>query len=179
MRHALVSLLLILLVIVPVGCGPNNNPTPGPAPAPVVDIDTLKKDAAIAGEMAAYAYLAIQSPTEDQAKAVRDVVMQFQAGFNGYVEKGFAGALPEINIAIDKLLPVDTKKAENLLAKKFAETTATELDNFFKKHPDYRKIGSDSASIIAAFLGGAKTGFDKWIGTPATARSKLSPPAKK
>jgi len=180
MRHALVSLLLLALFFMPLGCSPKPTPGPGPAPAPVIDIEKLKKDATIAGEMAAYAYLAIESPTEDQAKAVRDIVMQFQDGFNGYVEKGFVGALPEINKAIDKLLPIETKKAENLLAKKFAETTAVELDAFFKKHPDYRKIGSDSASIIAAFLGGAKTGFDKWLGMAPTLRAKpVSPPAKK
>jgi hypothetical protein len=117
-------------------------------------VDKLKvaKDA---GQVAALSWQVAAKPTPEQVQVVKFVVDDIRKSMTDWKEGGFAGTLPDIYKGIDKALPPDTKAAENKLARKLAELLVAELDNQFKKRPDWQKTGSEVASIVGAFCDGA------------------------
>lgn len=129
-------------------------------------VDKLKiaKDA---GQVAGLAWQAAVQPSSEQVAAVKFVVQDIRKSMTDWKEGGFSGTLPDIYKGIDKILPPDTKAAENKLARKLAEMLVSELDNQFKKRPDWQKLGGEVASVVGAFCDGADSVL---IPNPATAK---------
>ena len=144
-----------------------------PAPAPSLDPAKYKVQAKEAGAIAALGYLVAENPTVDQAKAISVVLGQISNACKNYPDKGFSSLLPGINAEIDKLLPLPDKKAENLLAKKLAEVLLSELDNQFKRHPEWKMVTAPVVEIVGAFVDGGKKSFDDYLATPESGRKAL------
>ena len=158
------NLCWVVLPFLFAGCTTSTTDPVVPAVPKVITKADRIKIAKAAGEVAAYGYLIIEKPDADQVKAVRDVVDLIRSNLLEYKEGGFKKCLPGIDDGIDKLYPLDTKKAQNLLAKKLASILVGELDNLFDKHADWKKLGKEVADINAAFCEGAIKGFDEYIG---------------
>jgi len=117
-------------------------------------VDKLKV-AKEAGEVAALAWQAADKPTPEQVQAVKFVIDDIKKSMTDWKQGGFAGTLPDIYKGIDKILPPETKAAENKLARKLAELLVTELDHQFAKRPEWQKLGGEVASIVGSFCDGA------------------------
>lgn len=150
------SVLAFLLVFLLTGCQPNSG---GTNPSTKIDPEKYKKQAKDAGEIAALTYLVAAKPTPDQVKAIKGTIDILNQALKNWKGEGFAGVLPIVNAEIDKLLPPDTKKAENLLARKLASTLVDELDNQFKKHPEWKDKAVPYVDLVSAFCDGASEGF--------------------
>lgn len=117
-------------------------------------IDKLKV-AKEAGEVAALAWQAADKPTPEQVQAVKFVIDDIKKSMTDWKQGGFVGTLPDIYKGIDKILPPETKAAENKLARKLAELLVTELDHQFTKRLEWQKLGGEVASVVGAFCDGA------------------------
>lgn len=151
-RYALAGCMSLLLLVPTVGCTPEKM-TP----------EKRKEVAQQAGQIAALSYLAIRKPSTEDAKAIRQVIDQIVVGLDKYQEGGFKTSLAEIKKGIEKAFPKEDQKGVRLLAEKLAEDLLTELDALFKRHPDWKTLGDEVASIVAAFGTGASSGFEDYI----------------
>jgi hypothetical protein len=128
-----------------------------------ISIDDMKKRAEEAGEIAALSYLAIEKPNKEKAEQIKAVIDLFKKTVKDWQEGGFKATLPELNKAIDELVPVEKDKPLNLLCKKLASTLVDELDALFNRHPEWKKKGAEVAGIVESFAAGASKGFAKYL----------------
>lgn len=119
-----------------------------------------KEVATQAGMAAALIYLAIDKPEADKAEAISVVVGQIKDALTEYKTGGFITSLDGIKAGIDKLFPGEGDAIKRLAAGKLAKVLLEELDNLFKKHPDWKEKGAEVASLVAAFCAGAQEGFE-------------------
>ena len=137
-----------------------------------------------AGQVSALAWVAKDTPTPDEVKAVKFVLDEISKGMAGYQGDGFAGMLPQINEAIKKAFPGTDERSLALqkMAILLATRTLTNLDELFAKHPEWDKKGDVAAGYVKAFTDGGSTalnGFIKSKSAPAadSVKKEVPPPA--
>ena len=149
-----IGLPVLLLLVFTVGCGDVN-----PVDTPEKRLELAKT----AGEAAALTYLAIDKPSDEQAEKIKVIVDKVKSSLTEWKEGGFVTALPEIEKLCDDLFPGEEQKAYRIAAKKLAKVLIDELDNLFKKHPDWKDKGDEVASLISAFMDGSSDAFKTYI----------------
>jgi len=117
-----------------------------------------KKVAYAAGQAAALSFLAAVNPPKEETATIKVVVDKVRDGAKGYQEKGFISALPEIELAIDKLFPVG-QESRKIAAKKLAKILLEEMDKVFKGHPDWAARVDETAGLVGSFAEGASAGL--------------------
>lgn len=141
-----------LVFVLLLGCGTSSSPDPKTS-------EGRRKIAFSAGQAAALSYLAAVNPPKEDVDAIKVVVDKVVDNVKGLEKKGFVGALPGVEEAIDQLFADISQGSRKMAAKKLAKVLLEELDKVFKDHPDWQEITDEVAGIIRSFASGASAGL--------------------